>query len=143
MKRIKMNRLTMKKLTKKKFTSAIVTATSITLLSACSNTGAEHRPIVDGGDLTHYETDLQACRKVAEQRDYINADTKTDMAIGAGAGAIAGIGDGGDEMLVGAIVGAALGAAGGSYKAKDERKFIVIKCMQNRGYNVVESTTYR
>ena len=123
-------------------TLSTITATVVLLLSACSNTGSDHRPIVDGGDLSNYDNDLHACKLVAEQREYINADTRTDMAIGAGAGALSGIGESGEEVIVGALLGAAIGAAGGSYKAKDERKFIVINCMQNRGYNVVESTAY-
>ena len=124
--------------------SLLLTAVcSSLLLSACSNTGSAHRPIVDGGDLTNYETDLSQCQSVAEQRGYINADTKTDMAIGAAAGAIAGAADSGEDIIIGAVAGAAIGAAGGSYKAKDEQKFIVIKCMQNRGYNVVEATSAR
>ncbi|MFD2168274.1 hypothetical protein ACFSJY_18600 [Thalassotalea euphylliae] len=124
-------------------TSKMATAATILTLtlSACSNTGASHRPIVDGGDLANYENDLLACQEVAKQRGYINADTQTDMAIGATAGALAGATESGEDLLAGAVIGAAIGAAGGSYKAKDERKFIVIKCMQNRGYNVVEPTT--
>ena len=39
--------------------SLLLTAVcSSLLLSACSNSGSAHRPIVDGGDLTNYETDF-------------------------------------------------------------------------------------
>lgn len=119
---------------------AVFTSLSVMAISACSNTGANHQPIVDGGDLTHYQNDLSECQTLAKQRGYINPDTQTDMAIGATAGALSGIGDSKEDMIAGAIVGVLFGAASGSYKAKDEQKFIVIKCMQNRGYNVVEST---
>lgn len=111
------------------------------MLSACSASGAKHRPLVDGGDLAHYETDLTQCQALAKQRGYLNDDTKTDIAIGAVAGALAGIGESKEETIGAALVGALFGAGSGSYKAKDEQKFIVIKCMQNRGYNVVEPTS--
>jgi len=119
----------------------LIAYSSVLILSACSSTGAKHRPIVDGGELAHYETDLVQCQTLAQQRGYLNADTKTDIAIGAAAGVLAGIGDSKEDTIAGALVGALFGAASGSYKAKDEQKFIVIKCMQNRGYNVVEPTS--
>lgn len=122
-------------------TLLLLASASALTLSACSSTGAKHRPIVDGGELANYETDLLQCQTLAQQRGYLNADTKTDIAIGAAAGALAGIGDSKEDTIAGALVGALFGAGSGSYKAKDEQKFIVIKCMQNRGYNVVEPTS--
>ena len=122
-------------------TLALLASSSVLILSACSSTGAKHRAIVDGGELVNYETDLVQCQTLAQQRGYLNADTKTDIAIGAVAGALAGIGDSKEETIAGALVGALFGAGSGSYKAKDEQKFIVIKCMKNRGYNVVEPTS--
>lgn len=111
-----------------------------TLLSGCFATGAQHRPIVDGGDLANYETDLAQCQQVAEQREYVNEDTKTDALIGAVIGALAGIGESKEATLGGAAVGALLGGGERAYETIEERKRIVIRCMQGRGYNVVEST---
>lgn len=112
------------------------------VMTACTslNSGASHRPIVDGGDLSNYEFDLTECQAVAEQREYLNDETKSDAAIGAVLGALAGSdGDRGD-IIGGAIVGAAVGAGGKAYDTRTERKNIVINCMRNRGYNTVEST---
>ncbi len=117
-------------------------AFAVTLMTACTNMnyGASHRPIVDGGDLTNYEHDLTECQAVAEQRDYLNDETKSDAIIGGIIGAIAGSdGDRGD-ILGGAIVGAGVGAAGKAYDTRTERKNIVINCMRQRGYNTVESS---
>ncbi len=120
----------------------LVVMTAAVLMGACTtlNSGSGHRPIVDGGDLSHYEVDLRDCQMVAEQRDYLNDETKSDAAIGAILGALAGAdGDRGD-IIGGAIVGAAVGAGGKAYDTRTERKNIVINCMRNRGYNTVEST---
>ena len=125
-----------------KNTTFIAATAFITLLSGCASmeNGANYRPIVDGGDLTHYEADLAACQQVATQREYLNDETKADAAIGAVIGALAGSdGDRGD-IIGGALVGGAVGAAGGAFQARTERKNIVINCMKQRGYNTVEST---
>ena len=125
-----------------KNTSVIATSALILLLSGCASmeNGANYRPIVDGGDLTHYDADLAACQQVATQREYLNDETKADAAIGAAIGALAGADGNGGELLGGALVGGAIGAAGGAFKARTERKNIVINCMKQRGYNTVEST---
>jgi len=116
----------------------------VTITSGCTSmaTGASYRPIVDGGDLTHYESDLAECQSVATQRDYVNDETKSDAVVGAIIGAIAGAdGDRGD-IVAGALVGAAVGGGSKAYDVRTERKNIVINCMRQRGYNTVESTTY-
>ncbi len=115
----------------------IVMAACAALLSACAGTGAEYRPVVDRPG-PNYEADLADCQKLATQRDYVNGDSATDTAVGAGGGAVLGLltnswaGAG-----VGALVGGAGGATVGGLGAKDDRKSIVIKCMQGRGYKVL------
>lgn len=131
------------KLLNEKATKLTVTAAMVLFMTACTtmNTGADYRPIVDGGDLANYEVDLGECKLVAEQRDYVNDETKSDAAIGAVIGAIAGSGGDRGDIIGGAIAGAAVGAGGKAYDVRTERKNIVINCMRNRGYNTVESTT--
>lgn len=119
---------------------SIISLLIVTTLAACSS-GAMHRPIVDGGDLANYEADLADCQQVAQQREYMNDETKSDATIGAVVGALSGIGESAEETIVGAIVGAVIGGGSRAYDTQDERKKIVIRCMQGRGYNVVESTT--
>ncbi len=55
---------------------------SALLLGACTGTGNEYRPIVDG-EYPNYETDLKACQELAEQRSYANADAATSVGVGA------------------------------------------------------------
>lgn len=112
----------------------------VTSLSGCFSTGAEHRPIVDGGDLANYETDLVECQQLALQRDPNDDETKTSALIGAVIGTLVGLGEGAEEAVAGAAVGALVGAGEQAYSTSKERKHIVINCMRGRGYNVVEST---
>lgn len=119
-------------------TCAMATLAATTAACTSLNTGADYRPLVDGGDLSHYETDLVQCQALARQRQYINDDTRADAAIGALIGAIAGSdGDRGD-IIGGAIAGGMVGAGSKAYEVKDERKRIVINCMKGRGYKTVE-----
>ena len=104
-------------------------------LAACANTGANYTPIVDGPKNSAFYADLSACQTLATERGYLNDDTKGDALLGAALGALVGAVDG--DVLGGAVVGGAAGTAAGAYKAKDERKSIVVSCMQNRGHQVV------
>ena len=64
-----------------------------------------------------------------------NDDTKNDALLGTALGALLGAVDG--DVVGGAVVGGAAGASAGAYKAKDQRKNVVVKCMQGRGHRVV------
>jgi len=114
---------------------------SLLALTGCSSldAGASHRPIVDGGNLANYEADLAQCQQVAQQRGYLNDETKEDALIGAAIGGLIGQGGNTEDIVGGLVAGAALGAADGTIDARSERKNIVINCMRNRGYNTVES----
>lgn len=115
-------------------TSLIVTS----LLSGCANTAADYEPLVDGPKDALFYDDLADCKQLAEQREYLNGDTKSEALLGAGIGALAGAvgGDGGD-ILAGAVVGGALSAGGRAWETRDERKGIVVECMLGRGHRVV------
>ena len=107
-------------------------------LGACSNTGADYRPIVDGGDSAAYESDLTECAAVADQRGYLNGDVQNAALLGTGLGAVVGgLSDGWGGALVGGVIGAAGGAGAQAWETQDERKEIVKNCMKGRGHNVV------
>lgn len=108
------------------------------LLTGCANTAAKYQPIVDGEKNARFDADLQACQEVATQRSYLNDDVKTNAILGAGIGALVGAAeDGVEAALGGAVLGATAGGAGRSWETREERKAIVIKCMQQRGHPVV------
>ncbi|WP_417430747.1 hypothetical protein [Kiloniella sp.] len=110
----------------------------VVFLNGCSNTGADYRPIVDGGDSAVYESDLSECAAVADQRGYLNGDVQNAALLGTGLGAIVGgLSDGWGGALVGGVIGAAGGAGAEAWGTQDERKQIVKNCMKGRGHNVV------
>ena len=106
-------------------------------LSACSNSAASYRPIVDGPRDARYASDLEDCQQVASERSYWNGDVRSNALVGAGIGTLLGA-----ESLGGALVGGLIGTAivGGwtAWEARDERKDIVINCMRARNHPVVE-----
>lgn len=118
----------------------ILIAFFVTLsLAACAGTGADYEPIVDGPKGPKYSGDLASCQKLAKERKYINPDVKTGAVVGASIYGVLGAVITGD--VEGAVAGAGLGAlAGGgeeAYKVKNQRRSIVISCMQQRGYRVM------
>lgn len=112
------------------------------MIGACAtNSGANYEPLLDGDTSPAFKADLAECQALAEHRNYLNDDTRTDALIGAGIGALAGIADDDVNDTEGAIAGAIVGAlAGGGARAletRDERKDIVVSCMQGRGHRAV------
>lgn len=117
------------------------TTVLLSTLVACANSGARYVPIHDGEQSPTYLADLTECQTLAHERELINGDTKTDILVGAGVGAVAGAIDGDSDdvggAIAGALIGAAVGAGNGAMEARDDRKAIVISCMQGRGHRVV------
>lgn len=102
---------------------------------------ATYRPVIDtkNVDMSKFERDLGECQQYAQQV----AGPGTGAAVGAGA--VAALGflmatvagrrfDAGATARVGAVAGAAGGAAGG---AENEMN-VIRRCVQGRGYNVLQ-----
>ena len=110
-------------------------------VAGCANTGAKYEPISDGPKAAGYAGDLSDCQNLATERSYVNGDMKTDAVIGAGIGAIAGLADDDvsdtEGLIAGAIVGAVAGGAATMPETQEQRRQIVIECMQGRGHPVV------
>ncbi len=112
----------------------ILTVVAVSIyISGCSG----HSPIVDtqGVDMANYENDLAQCQQYAKQ-----VSTGKDTAVGAGAGALLGWAvsaiAGGDKSAS-AGVGAVTGGAAGLGKSASEQKNIISRCLQGRGYKVL------
>ena len=116
----------------KKFT---VFATFL-FLTACE-TGSSYRPIVNNPGANYNEA-LMQCQELSKQRRYFNGDTGVGAATSAGVGGLAGafLGNGLEGAVAGAAIGGALGAGRGVMQAKDEKKYIIVRCLRDRGYNV-------
>jgi outer membrane lipoprotein SlyB len=124
----------------KKICQTIIASILTLSLSGCANMGANYRPIIDNKvvNTEKYEQDLKECQEFAKQ-----APSATD-------GVIAG-------AVVGTLIGAALGAStgnsyvrnstmnfGGTYgamsggaSAEGTQRSIIKKCLDGRGYRVL------
>ena len=111
------------------------------IVAACANTGSSYTPIVDGRRDPTFNQDLAACRHAAQDRKWMNGETKQNMAVGAGIGALLGAadneGDRAEDMIGGAVAGVIGGGLAGAVQSNKDRKAIVIECMKQRGHRVV------
>lgn len=106
----------------------------LALVAACSDTGANYRPILDGAPTPAYEADLTACQALA--RDQFEHEALGAAVLGAGVGAALGEADSGDAAG-GAIAGALTGGVASAVDVDERRQSIVIECLRGRGHPVV------
>ncbi len=111
----------------------------LSIASACSNTGANYTPIVDGPVGPNYNADLAACQQLAASNPTLSGDDAATIATTAGAAAAgtAIVRNTGNNVLDAAVIGAVVGAAGAGLQNVQEQEAIVRNCMRGRGYNVV------
>ncbi|MEM7256653.1 MAG: glycine zipper family protein, partial [Pseudomonadota bacterium] len=106
--------------------------------AGCANTSAGYEPLIDGAKTAAYQSDLQACQSLAGSRYFDNGDVRTEALLGATFGALVGaLDEGSDGLMAGAVAGSIIGGAERAWDVRDERKAIVVKCLTNRGHNVV------
>ncbi|WP_282610550.1 hypothetical protein [Pelagibius sp. Alg239-R121] len=113
-------------------------------LSACGNSGADYRPVVDlenpaigPEQLARYDSDLAACQELARTYSYTNDHALTK----AGAGAVIGtglgaLGGGLEGALAGAVIGTTVAAVDSGFDSWNKRESIVSKCLENRGHQI-------
>ena len=115
---------------------AVVAATvAVMVLGGCA-----FDPIVDlkGVDRSKYRTDLEECREYADEVNvgkHIGRDAAIGAVVGATVGAVFGDSDSAAE---GAAAGAVLGGADGVEESIYRKEGIVAKCLEGRGYEVLE-----
>ena len=118
------------------------------VIAACAQGGgmAPPTPIIDtqGVDAAQYQQDLTQCQQYAQQVSVGEDAAKgafggalLGAAMGAAVGAVTG--NAGRGAAIGAAAGGIGGGAGLAGKAFKERKKIVSRCMQGRGYNVLSA----
>lgn len=116
---------------------ALITLPLVVAIAACSNSGANYQPILDGPKDAAYQSDLASCRALANNQTQLNHEAMGQAAIGAGIGAVLGSADEEGDAVGGAIAGALAGGLSGVSEASDKKQSIVINCMRGRGHNVV------
>lgn len=109
------------------------------VLGGCANTASGYRPIVDGYEDEIYHADLADCQALAKTKSYDNGDSRTSALAGAVVGGAAGVIEDGsvEGAVVGVLLGALIGGATGAADTREDRKDIVIRCMDGRGHAVV------
>jgi hypothetical protein len=112
---------------------------ALLLAGACTNTGANYVPIIDGPVGPNYQSDLLQCQQLAASQASVDGTTAGNAALGA-AGAAATtaiIQDSSDNLGRAAAAGALIGAGADVYAKNQNKEVIVRNCMRGRGYNVV------
>ena len=115
-------------------TQLTLAVAGLVLVAACSDTGANYRPILDGTPTLAYEADLTACQALAG--DQFEDEALGATVLGAGVGAALGEADSGDAAG-GAMAGALAGGIASAVDVNDRRQSIVIECLRGRGHRVV------
>ena len=114
---------------------------ALILLGACSDSGANYTPILDGPPSASFHSDLSACQALARNQKQLDQETMGAAAIGAGLGAALGAADDdvsdADGIAGGLIVGALAGGTAGAVNAQERREGIVKECLRGRGHKVV------
>lgn len=117
-------------------TPLIISAVGLVLMTACADSGANYKPILDGTPTPAYQQDLAACQSLARNQNQFDQETLGATVLGAGAGAALGEIDSGDA-LGGAIAGALAGGIASVVDASERREAIVVECLRGRGHRVV------
>jgi hypothetical protein len=104
-------------------TQITLTAAGLVLVAACTDTGANYRPILDGTSTPAYEADLTSCQALAG--DQFAHETLGATVLGAGVGAALGEADSGDAAG-GAIAGALAGGIASAVDVNERRQSIVV-----------------
>ncbi|WP_420584509.1 glycine zipper family protein [Ruegeria sp.] len=112
---------------------------AILVVGACTNSGANYQPIVDGPVGPNYNADLAQCQALARQQGVVDGNTAGAAAIGAAgaAGTKAIIDDSASDLGRAAVAGALVGAGASAISNTQNQEVIVRNCMRNRGYAVV------
>ena len=106
------------------------------LLAACGESPVQRNLVVDGTRDVTFERDRQHCIQLAE--NYDDGRSNREAAWGAVIGGVVGAAD--DDLagaVIGTAVGGTLGKLEGEAELDDERRDVLIRCMQNRGHAVI------
>lgn len=111
----------------------------VCLVTACTNTGANYTPIIDGPVGPNYANDLAQCQQLARSQATLDQGTArtalTGAAVAGGATAI--LDNEGNNVRDAALVGALVGGSASALQNQSNQEAIIRNCMRQRGYRVV------
>ncbi|WP_299951446.1 YMGG-like glycine zipper-containing protein [uncultured Ruegeria sp.] len=106
------------------------------LVVACAESPVERSLVVDGPKTAAFAADRRHCTNLA--LNYDDGSAGNEALIGAAIGATFGaLEDDLEGAIVGAAIGGALGGLEGSVDLEEEQRDVLIRCMQNRGHQVI------
>ena len=108
----------------------------VLVATACTNSGANYQPILDGQPSAAFQSDLTSCQSLARKQDEFGHETAGAIVLGAGVGALLGEVDVNDP-LGGALWGALAGGGAAAANGTERREAIVVQCLRGRGHPVV------
>lgn len=106
-------------------------------LSSCAHIGANYEPILDGAPVPGYTFDLLDCQALARRQKHFDMETVGAALAGGVVGGVMGSDESGVSIVEGVIAGVLFGALGGAIESTQQRKGIVVRCMEGRGHPVV------
>lgn len=122
-------------------TSICTICASVVLLVGCATPNRQNAVLVDEGtpgfSRAQYYRDVQQCLDYANQVGGAGEGAATGAIFGALVGAVLGntiSGHAGRDL---AAYGAATGALGGAVQGTQNRRAVIIRCLQGRGYSVL------
>ena len=111
-----------------------------TSLAACTTAPVDRPLATDGPRRATFNADLAQCRTIASNFDDGSVGESATLGAvlgGVFGGLIADDGDRAEGVLIGSAIGGAEGAFEASEKTDDQKRDILIRCMQNRGHAVL------
>lgn len=111
----------------------------LVLLAACTTSGANYQPVIDGPVGPDYDYDLAECQNLAASQSVFDSNTGGKAAAGAGiaAATTAVFNNRGTNVRDAAVLGALAGVTAGAIDQNSKKASIVRNCMAQRGYKVV------
>ncbi|MCV6584530.1 MAG: glycine zipper family protein [Marinibacterium sp.] len=111
----------------------------VLLAAACSNSGANYVPVIDGTPGPNFNVDLAECQQLAASQPALGPGTGSTVATttGVAAAGAAITNNKGNNVLEAAAVGAVAGLGAAGLEGQREKERIIRNCMRGRGYKVV------
>ncbi|WP_162932988.1 glycine zipper family protein [Roseovarius sp. EL26] len=114
----------------------IVIGFTVLSVTACTQEPVSRDLVVDGIQTAQFDADRQECIELA--RNYEDESVKRGALRTAAVGGLVGAVEGGvGGAVVGAAVGGGLGAWDAAPERDDDRREVLIRCMQGRGHAVI------
>ncbi|MGB0157427.1 glycine zipper family protein [Thalassovita mediterranea] len=121
---------------KLKFHHHILALSALVTVAACADP-LDRQVQLAGPAGANFAADQEQCRMVAQ--NYTDERARQGMLVGAGVGAVAGAIEEEDlgSAIAGAAIGGLIGRAEGEAEINEDRRAVMLRCLQNKGHSVL------